>query len=502
MDSSAFNKLRRRLTEIAYLRSMYSVLEWDQNVNVPPGGHEARADLIGYVQGLAHEKFISSDFESTLLRAEELAENGSLNDEEKLVISKTRKNLDKAKKIPVEFVEISECFYAQSHPIWVKARDRSDFSIFEKNLLQIVAYQRKKAEYLSGRWSYDTLMDDYEPGMSSARVENLFRDLKNYLIPLVNRIKCSKTKINKKFLSRKYPLDKQSRFINIVASQIGFDLKRGRIDTSVHPFCSSFHPTDVRLTTRFNERNFISDALMSVIHEAGHGMYEQGLRAQWYGTSLGEAASLGVHESQSRLWENQVGHSLQFWNCLFPELKKEFSAQLKNVSLIDFYRAINVVEPGFIRVDADEVTYNLHVILRFEIERDLIEGKLEVGDLPNVWNGKVKEYLSLNVPNDAKGVLQDVHWSCGSFGYFHTYALGNVYAAQEFAAAREAIPSLYDEMTPRNLLELKKWLNENIHIHGERYMPEELIFKATGKEVNPDDFKNYITIKYSDIYNI
>lgn len=503
MENRAFVDLKKALIELGHLESVSSLLGWDQNVNVCSGSHGARANLIGYIAGLQHKKFTSREFEDTLLEAVESEKTGSLTPGACFIIHKVKSDLEKAKKLPSEFVESSERLFAESHEVWVNARAKSDFSLFEPYLIRIVDSKRKEAAYLGySNSAYDALMDDYEPGFTSDAVSTLFEELKSFLVPFIDSIKGSKIKIRKEFLNRKFPIEEQSDFIRLVAKSMGFDFTKGRLDTSVHPFCQSLHPTDVRLTTRYDERDFINQALMSAIHEAGHGLYEQGLREENFATPLGESASSGIHESQSRLWENLVGRSLPFWKYFLPKLQEAFPDQLKDVSLDEFYKALNLVKPGFIRVDADEVTYNLHVILRFEIERDLIEGDLEVKDLPRVWNSKMKKYFGLQVPNDAQGVLQDIHWSWGAFGYFHTYVLGNLYAAQFFAAAREQMPTLGKKITKNSLLELREWLRKNIHVHGELYLPKDLVLRVTGEIFGPDYFKDYILEKYSAIYEL
>lgn len=503
MEDNAFSELRKQLLDLANLDQVSSILEWDQNVNVPPGGHRVRADVMAYVAGLRHERFISEEFEDLLRRAVDLAENGKLKDDETFISLKVLSDFEKAKKLPTEFVTESARLYGEAYEIWVGARARSNFSFFEPYLTKIVQTKRQEAEYLGYASSpYDALMDDFEQGLTTEFATEVFDKLKVFLTPFLERIRDSKVKINRRFLNEKYPVEEQSRFVRMVAEKMGFDFQKGRLDVSVHPFCESLHPTDVRLTTRFDEKDFLNQALLSVIHETGHGLYDQGLREEYFGTPLGESISLGIHESQSRLWENQVGRSLPFWVYFYPQLQKVFPGQLNGVSLEQFYRAVNFVQPGFIRVDADEVTYNLHVILRFEIERDLIEGNLEAKDLPIAWNQKMKEYLGLNVSNDAQGVLQDVHWSSGSIGYFPTYTLGNLYAAQFFNAAKKQLPELSEKIANGNLIELREWLRQNIHVHGELYLPEHLVLRVTGQKPSPDHMITYLEKKYSEIYEL
>lgn len=503
METNPYLELREQLLGVTYLGAIERFLDWDLNVNVPSAGHGARAAIMGYIAGLGHEKFISTQFEDTLMKATEMAKNGKLRDDEKLVVLKTLSDFEKAKKLPVKFIAELVQLCGEAHEVWTEARAKSNFKLFEPYLIRIVQAKRQEAEYLGYEGSpYDALMDDFEPGLTTEFVSGIFVGLRPFLISLLGEIKGSGAKISKKFLSRKYPIIKQSEFTRMVVEKIGFDFRRGRMDVSVHPFCESVHPTDVRITTRFKERDFTNQALLSLLHEAGHGLYEQGLLEEYFGTPLGEAVSLGIHESQSCLWENQVGKSLQFWTYFYPKLKQTFPRQLRDVSLEQFYKAINVVEPSFIRVDADEVTYNLHVAIRFEIERDLIEGNLEVKGLPDIWNRKMEEYFGLKVTKDADGVLQDIHWSAGLFGYFPTYTLGNLYCAQLFAAAKKWLPDLDNEIVKGNFTSLREWLRSNIHVHGRRYSPEELILKTTEDKPMQTYLIDYLDRKYSDIYNL
>ncbi len=503
MGTNPYLELKEQLLGVTHLGAIERLLDWDLNVNVPSAGHRARAVMMGYIAGLEHEKFTSDKFREVLTRAGELAERGKLKEDEKSVVAITLADFEKSKKLPVEFVAELAQLCGESNEVWIEARAKSDFKLFEPYLTRIVRAKRQEAEYLGYESSpYDALMDDFEPGLTTEFMSGIFIELRPFLVSLLDRIKGSQVKINKKFISKKYQISKQSEFIRMVVEKIGFDFRRGRMDVSVHPFCESVHPTDVRLTTRFKERDFVNQALLSLIHEAGHGLYEQGLPEESFGTPLGESVSLGIHESQSRLWENQVGKSLQFWFYFYPKLKRIFPRQLRDVSLEQFYQAINIVEPGFIRVDADELTYNLHVAIRFEIEKDLIEGNLEVRELPDIWNRKMKEYFELKVSKDADGVLQDIHWSAGLFGYFPTYTMGNLYSAQLFDAAKRQLPDLGGEIVKGDFTSLREWLRLNIHVYGRRYPPKDLILKATEDKPASVYLIDYLERKYSDIYKL
>lgn len=503
MKNDAYSDLRRALLETAYLGHASNLLEWDMEINLPKLGSGARAEAMGYIAGLQHEKFISKEFEAVLIKAVELEKSGVISGDAGLIVLKTLSDFEKAKRLPSELVEESARLCGEAYQVWVDARAKSDFSIFEPYLAKIIAGKRKEAEYIGyAKSPYDALMDEYEPGVTSEMIFKIFDELKGFLVPFIEKIKYSEVKIDKSFLYRKFSVKKQDEFTRMVVRAMGFDFDKGRLDVAVHPSCSSLHPTDVRITTRFDEKDFLNQALFSAVHEAGHGLYDQGIGEEYFGTALGEPTSLGIHESQSRMWENLIGRSLPFWKYFFPKLRKAFPGQMQGVSLEKFYRAINIVEPGFIRVDADEVTYNLHVIFRVEMERDLIEGNLEVKDCPEVWNRKVKECLGLNVPDDAHGILQDVHWSCGLIGYYHTYSLGNIYSAQFNKTMYEQIPMLEKKVGKGEFGEIREWLRKSIHIHGGRYLPAELITRVTGKNPTSGYFTDYLNKKYSEIYDI
>ncbi len=503
MENNSYSDLRKALLEIAYLGHVSTLLDWDMEINLPKCGHKIRAEVMGYVAGLKHGKFTSREFEEILMRAVEFEKGGKLNGEDSFIILKTLSDFEKARKLPSEFVEESAKLCGEAYDVWVNARAKSDFSLFEPYLSRIVTSKRQEAEYIGYAGSpYDALMDDYEPGITCETIFETFDQLKKFLVPFIEKIKHSRVSINREFLTRIFPIEKQDELTRMVVRAMGFDFEKGRLDVTVHPFCTSLHPADVRIATRFDEKDFLNQAFMGAIHEAGHGLYEQGLREEYFGTPMGEAISLGIHESQSRMWENLIGRSLSFCIYIFSKLQENFPKQLNGVSPEQFYKAINFVKPGFIRVDADEVTYNLHVIFRVEMERDLIEGNLEVKDCPSVWNRKVKECFGLDVPDDARGILQDVHWSCGLMGYYHTYSLGNIYSAQLNHAAHAQIPGLEVQIAKGEFLGLREWLRKNIHVHGELYLPEHLILRVTGEKPSPKYFIDYLNKKYSEIYEL
>ena len=502
MNQNAIEKLKEELLEIYHLSSAVAVLHWDQEVYMPKKGSDQRAKTIAEMSGLIHNKFTSLTFGKLIRAAKAEADRGKLNDNDSCIVREIWREFSRAKKLPVEFVKELAELESRSQNIWAEARQKSDFKIFLPYLKKIVSMKRKEAELVGYKNSpYDALLDVFEPYATSEEITIIFQELKEFLVPFLARIKKSKMKINRNILKGKFPIEKQARLNEFMAKKIGFDFEAGRLDISTHPFTTNFHAEDVRITTRYDEKDIFS-AISSTVHESGHALYEQGILSKNFGTPLGEPISHGIHESQSRMWENIVGKSLDFWKYFLPLLKKTFPEHFSNMKVEELYRAINISEPSFIRVDADEVTYNLHVIMRYEIEKDLIEGSITVKDLPKIWNAKFKEYFGLKVPNDALGVLQDVHWSSGAIGYFPTYTLGNLYSAQFYATAEKEILNLEKEIRSGHFEHLLNWLRKNIHMHGKMFSAEDLVKKVTGEKLNSQYFIEYIKDKYSKIYEL
>ncbi|KKQ11895.1 MAG: Carboxypeptidase Taq [Candidatus Moranbacteria bacterium GW2011_GWE1_36_7] len=502
MKKELFEELKTSLLELSHIGSAMALLHWDQEVYMPKNGAEFRAKTLANLAGIMHEKFVSKEFEKLLKQISKLEKNNELNKNETIIFSEIWRQFSREKKLPLEFVrDLTEtCSNAQS--VWAEARKKSDFKIFLPFLEKIVELKRKEAELVGFEDSpYDALLDEYEPQMTSQEVSIIFYELKEFLVDFLKKIKKSKIKINPTILNGKFETEKQKKFNEFVIGKMGFDFGCGRLDTSTHPFSTSFNPEDTRITTSYDEKNLFY-SLSSAIHETGHALYEQGLLSENFGTPLGESISHGIHESQSRIWEKIVGQNINFWKYFYPKLKKEFSQPFEKISLEEFYKNINYVKPSLIRTESDEVTYNLHIILRFEIEKDLIEGTIEAKDLPKIWNSKMKEYLGVNVPNDASGILQDVHWSGGSIGYFPTYALGNLYSAQIFDAAKKDILNLEKEFALGNFEHFREWLRNKIHIHGKTFSANGLIKEITGEELNSKYFIDYITDKYKNIYEL
>ncbi len=503
MDTKkTFREFKSKLLEISHLASSAAVLHWDLETYMPKKGAAARAKSLSYLAAVVHEKFTSPEFEKLLTALKNELDAGRLRDAEACIVREVWRDFEREKKLPKEFVEELSRTTAEAHHIWAEARKKSDFSIFSPKLQKIMELKRKEAEFVGYEVTpYNALLDVYEKDVTAEELSIIFEELKNFLVPFLKKIQESADKINPETLRGDYDFQKQKEFGRRIAEKMGFDFEKGRLDESTHPFTSGFNPEDVRITTRF-DRTDIFPAITSIVHEAGHALYDQGLLAEHFGTPLGESLSLGIHESQSRLWENFVGRSLPFWEYWYPELQKIFPKPFALINIRDFYKALNSVQSSFIRTEADEVTYNLHVILRFEIEKELIEGTIGVKDLPEIWSQKFNELFGLRVPDDARGVLQDVHWSGGSVGYFPTYALGNLYAAQFYAAAKEQILNLEDEIAAGEYGRLLLWLRKNIHVHGKFYSQDELARNATGEKLNSKYFTDYLAKKYGEIYGI
>jgi len=495
-------ELKKRLVAISHLSSILGLLEWDQNVYLPAKAGEARAKQVAELSSLVHAKFVDLDNDGLLTGLKAQLDKNKLRDGEAVIVSETWRDFGRAKKLPDAFVREMAEVSSRSETNWAEARSKNDFALFLPWLEKIVKLKRQEAKYIGYTKSpYDALIDTFEPGMTTDEASKILNDLKDFLVPFIGRIKKAKLKIDPKRLAGKFPIAKQMAFNEQIVSKMGFDLEAGRIDKTVHPFELSMHPTDVRITTRYSE----NDALYSVgsiIHEAGHGLYDQGMNPQHFGTPLAEMISHGIHESQSRLWENIIGKSQSFWKYFYPKLQKEFPKPFKAVPLADFVRIINKVSPSLIRTEADEVTYNLHIIMRFEIEREMIEGSIDLKDLPKIWQAKMQEYFGLKVPNNSVGVLQDVHWGAGLIGYFPTYSFGNLYSAQFYSAMKRDIPDIDNQIASGKFSEVREWLRKNIHAHGKTYKAGELVKKVTGDELNSKYFIDYLKEKYYKLYSI
>ncbi len=499
--SKKLEELKTRLGEIADLEHVSALLGWDQQTYMPHKGAEARGNQLATISRISHEKFTSEEIGKLLEDLKQEAASMDPDSDDARLIEVTARDYEKATRVPSEFVARFAQVASAAHEAWAEARGKSEFSIFQPHLEKILEMQKEFISFFPPKaHPYDTLLDMFEPGMTTAEVEEIFATLRESQVPLLQEIG-EKPQVDDSFLHLHFDEKEQEAFGVAVVTKFGYDWERGRQDRSAHPFTTSFSINDVRITTRFME-DFLPSALFGTMHEAGHGMYEQGVSLAFERTPLEGGASLGIHESQSRLWENLVGRSLPFWEHFYPDLQKRFPAQLGNVSLDAFYKGINKVEPSLIRVEADEATYNLHIMLRMELEIAMIEGALEIKDLPDAWNEKMRAYLGVTPPNDAQGVLQDIHWSGGMMGYFSTYTLGNLISAQLWEKMSEAIPDLSEQIRNGKFDALLGWLRENVHRHGRKFKPQELVERATGSKITPEPYLRYLRTKYGEIYGL
>lgn len=494
-----YEAYKEKMQQVADIRYAMAVLGWDQETYLPQKGAAFRGQQITTLSTLAHELFTSPQLGALL---------ATLNNEKEALDPVAAKNItlsledyEKNKKYPASFVaELSkttnECYHA-----WINARKEGNYDVFEPVLNRMVELKRKEADILGYEGHpYNALLNEYEKGSTTVMLDKIFSDVKTALTPLLRSIE-QRPQVKKDFLHLRYDRNRQWEFGIQLLKAMGYDMDAGRQDVSEHPFTTSFSPQDVRVTTRIDENDF-GNMTWSCIHEGGHALYEQGLNISEYGLPSGEAASLGIHESQSRLWENNVGRSLVFWQHHYPQLQQTFPDNLGNVSLQDFYKAINLVQPSLIRTEADELTYHFHVMVRYEIEKGLLDGTYQTKDLREIWNSYYKEFLHVTVPNDTQGVLQDIHWSHGSFGYFPTYSLGSFYAAQFFATAQQQIPGLIGQIAAGRYEALLTWLRQQIHRHGRYYTSNELCEKITGQPLDFKYFLEYATQKFGDIYGL
>jgi carboxypeptidase Taq len=500
----AYAELIRRTKELGVLNSCASVLGWDQQTYMPLKGAGLRGEQMAFLAALSHQKFTDPKVNELL----NTIENSDLvRDPESTVaanVRELRRGYDRATKIPQSLVEELARVTTQAQQAWEQAKKNNSFPTFQPWLEKVVALKRQEADAVGYKdHPYNALIEEYEPGTTVAELKELFAGLTAELVPLIRKIVASPKKPDRALLERDFPVERQKVFAESASVAFGFDFTAGRLDTTSHPFCSGIGPGDCRITTRYNPK-FFSEAFFGVLHETGHALYEQNLPSEHFGTPLGVACSFGIHESQSRLWENQVGRGRPFWEHFFPRLKQTFPTSLVGVSLEAFLFAINDVRPSLIRVEADEATYNLHIALRFELELALMSGDLTVSDLPSAWNERFTALFGLSVPNDSQGCLQDIHWSFGGIGYFPTYTLGNLYAAQIMAAARKKLRvDAMDEAFRRgDFSHLKDWLVHNIHQHGQRFRAGELCRRTTGIQLSPKPFLDYLNEKFCLLYGV
>jgi carboxypeptidase Taq len=499
-----YAELVEHLKTVHDLNMAQSILSWDMETVMPEGGAGARAQQLSTLARLSHEIFTGDKTAHLLDDAAAEVTNAAYDSNEASMIRVVEHDYEDATKFPSEFVAEISRVTTLAHQVWAEARAKSDFKHFVPALQNIIDLMRQAAEYLGydkkNGHPYDALLGQYERGMTTAMVKQIFDDHRPALVELIAAISKAK-QVDDSFIHLEYDIEKQREFGLWAVKGYGFDFHRGIQAVSVHPFCTHFSRNDVRMTTRFDP-TFMPTSLFGLMHESGHGMYEQGSAEDLDGTPLSGGTSLGVHESQSRLWENIVGRSKGFWQWAYPKLQETYPAQLGNVTVDQFYRAINKVERSFIRVEADEATYNLHIILRFEIEQDIVAGKLQAADLADAWNTKFQAFFGITPPTDALGVLQDVHWSAGLMGYFPTYALGNLLSVQYYNKALQAHPNIPDEIAQGKFDTLRVWMNENIHKHGRKFTGAELTQRVTGEAIQSRDYLKYLQTKYSAIYGL
>ncbi len=498
-NSGEYKELLVIFKKIAYLKSTSRLLSWDQETFMPERGQEHRAGQMSCISGLVHSMLTERRVGESIEALWQEARNMDISSDCHVNLREWRRQYQQAARLPEELVRDLAYSRAVAHSAWVKARSRKDFSMFEPHLQRLVDLSRKKADLLGYKQEpYDALLDIYEPGEKTSNIEAIFRGLVPGLREILHHVQSIQPQQPLCFQAA-FPVEAQKILARLMAARIGFDFTKGRVDTVVHPFSTRIGPGDVRITSRWNERDF-TEGLFGVLHEAGHGLYSQNLPAGHFGTPLGDSVSLGIHESQSRLWENIVGRSIEFWEYFFPLAKSLFPGQLQGVSQQDFVRFINRVRPSFIRVEADEVTYNLHIYLRFQIEREIIMGELPVKDIPGRWNELFREIFGMEVPDDSMGCLQDVHWSGAAFGYFPTYTLGNIYSAMIFDAAMKELPGLRQGFRKGNFEPLVRWLDTRIFSQGQRYRSRQLIKRITGRPPEHHSFLAYLHEKYERIF--
>lgn len=501
-SQQAYDELIRRMKEIDLLGNCAGLLGWDQRTLMPAKASPYRAEQLTLLSGMVHQKFTDPEIGGMLGEVEGSSLVADAVSAPAVNVREWRRSYDRATRLPQALVEELTRTCSLAHDVWVEARRASDFPKFRPWLEKVVGLKRQEANaYGYTHHPYDALLEDYEPGETTANLTRVFADLREALVRLIGEVVGSGRHPDTSLLSRDYPIDRQETFGKMAAAAIGFDFEAGRLDVTVHPFCSNLGPGDTRLTTRYDARQF-NMALFGILHEAGHGLYEQGMDPGHAGTPMAQAVSLGIHESQSRMWENFVGRGRAFWTHFFPLARHLFHESLAGVSPDDLHFAINDVRPSFIRVEADEATYNLHILLRFELEQALLTGDLAPGDVPGAWNERFRKYFDLTPPDDAQGCLQDTHWSGGGIGYFPTYSLGNLYAAQFFAQAGKDLGDLEAQFARGEFLPLRDWLQEKIHRQGMRYKANQLVERITGKPLSHEPLMAHLRAKYGALYGI
>jgi carboxypeptidase Taq len=504
MDTNTLlEKLHAIDRECHHLGHSLAVLEWDQETYLPEAGIEERSEQLALLGSLAPARFVSAETGKLLDELDSVMANSGGEDLpqiERDFLKVMRRDYDREKKLPVDFVAAAAKAEGLSLGAWVKARKNNDFASFLPHLLTMIDFARKRSLYWGFENVYDGLLDIYEPGMGSKAIAAVFTPLAERLSALLKKIAAA-PQPDCAFLHQTYKAETQALFNRELMKTLGFDLRRGRLDVSAHPFTTSLGADDVRITTRFMPDNLLS-GIFSTVHECGHAFYDMAFPSELRFSRLADGASMGIHESQSRLWENVIGRSRAFWDKFFPVLQGYFPEELRAVTAETFFRAANYAKPSLIRVDADEVSYSLHIILRFELEQGLFSGAIKPENLPELWRARMKEIFGIEPETDAQGVLQDIHWSMGSFGYFPSYALGNLYGLQFFGKLQKDLPDFEEAIRQGNFAPIHGWLRDNIHVWGRRLEPSELLKQVTGETLSVEPFLDYIEKKYSEIYGI
>ncbi|MDQ0111408.1 carboxypeptidase M32 [Paenibacillus harenae] len=498
----ALSSFKETIHKLKSYEEALGVLYWDLRTGAPRKGMDTRSEVIGALSGDMFKLATSPELGEWLTVLEQNAAYAELNEIEQRLVSETRKEYDRSVKIPPKLYQEYVIISSQAESKWEEAKADNDFAGFQPYLEKVISYTNQFIDLWGAKATrYDTLLDQYEPGMTVKELDRVFGGLREQLVPLAAAIAASPHQPDTSFLRQQYDKSAQKAFSLYILKQMGFSFDAGRLDESVHPFATGLNPGDVRITTRYLEDDVLS-ALFGTIHEGGHALYEQNIMPELIGTTLCTGTSMGIHESQSRFWENMIGRSRPFWERNFGELQKQFPGQLDAVSVDQFYRANNVVQPSLIRIEADELTYNLHIIIRYEIEKLIFNEGAKAADLPAIWNEKYRQYLGIAPPNNAEGVLQDVHWSGGSFGYFPSYSLGNMYAAQIADTMEKELDGFWSLVGQGDLLPIKEWLTERIYKYGKLRTPSELIQSVTGKPLDPQHLVSYLTNKYSEVYKL
>ena len=497
-----FDALLEKVNEIHDLQKASQLLSWDREVIMPKAADEIRVQQMATLRSFTHNVYISDEMGELIEEAAAELNGAEYDSNEASLVRYLEYDYEEQRKIPPDLVKRISVVSGRAYSVWREARENDDFESFRPWLEQVIELGQELAERFGYEDEvYDALLDKYERGAKTADVRATFEATKAAIAPLLEALQERGADIDDKFLHQEYDVERQKEFARYIAEAVGYDFDRGHLGTAVHPFATSFSRYDARITSRWYP-DFINPSLFGTLHESGHAMYEQGTHPDLARTPLARGTSSGIHESQSRMIENIVGRSRGFWRAHFPRLQELFPDALGDISSEQFFRAVNKVQPSLIRVEADELTYNLHIILRFELEQDFINGDLSAAEAPAAWNDKMRDLLGIVPPTDREGILQDIHWTRPSFGYFPTYALGNLYAAQFYAAAREHAPAVDAELEAGKTSALLSWLRENVHQHGRKFTPAEIVKRATGQRLSHEPFVEYVTEKFSDVYRL